>query len=202
MATGEGSKPSCGVGCSEPRATPVCSACPAPACQALQLRSTGPAVSTLQRCCCCRYGHYLSLPGLRGFWSKAGAGRASFKAQEPAGGSGSEQLRLVQLLAPALVGRAKVFGNTLALRPDMVCEDMPYFDAPGTGVAPLGLERCAPTAMPEVRAQLCSGQGCPALVSVRCLMRCNACPGTEPYTTAADEKAGHWTPPLEREHVC
>ena len=57
----------------------------------------------------------------------------------------------MQLLAPALVGRAKVFGNVLALRPDMVCEDMPYFDAPGTAVAPLGLERCALMAMPEVR---------------------------------------------------
>ena len=62
-----------------------------------------------------------------------------------------ERLRLFQLLAPALVGRAKVFGNQLALRSDMVCEDMPYFDAPGTLAAPLGPERCDVLALPEVR---------------------------------------------------
>jgi hypothetical protein len=73
----------------------------------------------------------------------------------------SQQLRVVQLLAPALVGRAKVFGNALALRPDMVCEDMPYFDGPGTAVAPLGPEPCLQAELPEVRGGMpCQCQWC------------------------------------------
>jgi hypothetical protein len=94
------------------------------------------------------HGHFLSLPGLRRFWPRA------TKVMVPAPGAGGDNqqlLRVVQLLVPALVGRAKVFGNTLVLRPDMVCEDMPYFDGPGTDVAPLGLEgNEASLRMPEV----------------------------------------------------
>jgi hypothetical protein len=53
----------------------------------------------------------------------------------------AEKLRVMQLLAPELVGRAKVFGNQLALRADMKCQDMPYFDGPGTMTTPLGPEK-------------------------------------------------------------
>lgn len=37
----------------------------------------------------------------------------------------------VQILPPSLAGRAKVFGNELALKTDWVMVDLPYFCAPG-----------------------------------------------------------------------
>lgn len=40
-------------------------------------------------------------------------------------------LKLYQLLAPNLVGRALVFGNNLALSDDVVELNAPYFKAPG-----------------------------------------------------------------------
>jgi hypothetical protein len=48
------------------------------------------------------------------------------------------RVRLVQICAPPVLGRAKVFGNRLALKDDWVCVDSPYFDAPAALVAPLG----------------------------------------------------------------
>jgi hypothetical protein len=105
---------------------------------------------------------YLQLPSFGLFGRKA---RSSYRNGVSEHNS-IEQLRVVQLLAPALVGRAKVFGNALALRPDMVCEDMPYFDGPGTAAAPLGPEPCLQAELPEVRggaAQHCCY--CPALWS-------------------------------------
>jgi hypothetical protein len=92
------------------------------------------------------YRHLPALPGLGLFSSKV---RTSLHSSaEEALGRG--QLRLMQLLAPALVGRAKVFGNQLALHRDMTCDDMPFFDGPGTMYAPLGPETCL-VRMPEVR---------------------------------------------------
>lgn len=41
---------------------------------------------------------------------------------------------LAQILPPRMVGRAKVFGNKLALKDDIRCTDTPYFDAPGKHV--------------------------------------------------------------------
>eukprot|EP00877_Chromochloris_zofingiensis_P010007 jgi/Chrzof1/525/Cz01g19010.t1 len=41
-------------------------------------------------------------------------------------------VRLIQIIAPALLGRARVFGNRLSLNEDWVCVDKPYFDAPGS----------------------------------------------------------------------
>jgi hypothetical protein len=38
---------------------------------------------------------------------------------------------MYQILPPALIGRAKVFGNKLALKEGYVCVDQPYFSAPG-----------------------------------------------------------------------
>jgi hypothetical protein len=93
---------------------------------------------------------YMQLPSFGLF---GGRGRASYRSGMSEHSS-AEQLRLVQLLAPALVGRARVFGNALALRPDMVCEDMPYFDGPGTAVAPLGPEPCLQVELPEVGVAL------------------------------------------------
>jgi hypothetical protein len=61
--------------------------------------------------------------GSRG--SVGGAGCAS------CGSSGSRVVRLVQVLSPALVGRAHVWGNKLAVRSTWVCVDAPYFEAPG-----------------------------------------------------------------------
>ena len=89
----------------------------------------------------------LSLPGLKRLWPQA------TKVMIPTAGAGSDEhlLGVVQLLAPALVGRAKVFGNTLVLQADMVCEDMPYFDGPVLGVAPHGPEPCLPTDLLAVR---------------------------------------------------
>ena len=40
-------------------------------------------------------------------------------------------LKLYQILPPSLAGRAKVFGNKLALKDDWLCVDQPYFNAPG-----------------------------------------------------------------------
>jgi hypothetical protein len=92
------------------------------------------------------HGHFLNLPGFASFWHRP-SGISSFKAQDT---SSSDRLRVLQLLAPALVGRAKVFSNQLALRADMTCEDMPYFDGPGTMYAPLGPERLPSIMTPEV----------------------------------------------------
>jgi hypothetical protein len=47
--------------------------------------------------------------------------------------SSSQVVRLVQVLSPALVGRAHVWGNKLAIRSTWVCVDAPYFEAPGAG---------------------------------------------------------------------
>ena len=46
-------------------------------------------------------------------------------------------VRLVQILAPPLVGRAKAFGNALSLPAGWVCVDPPYFSAPAAGELPL-----------------------------------------------------------------
>ncbi|KXZ47811.1 hypothetical protein GPECTOR_32g423 [Gonium pectorale] len=51
---------------------------------------------------------------------------------------GPERLRLYQVAPPALVGRAKAFGNKVTLKDEWVCSDQPYFSAPGTLDAPLG----------------------------------------------------------------
>lgn len=40
-------------------------------------------------------------------------------------------LRVYQVLHPALVGRAHVFGNQLQLQDEVAVVDLPYFDAPG-----------------------------------------------------------------------
>ena len=40
-------------------------------------------------------------------------------------------LRLFQVLAPALAGRAVLFGNKLDLKSNWKCVDLPYFAAPG-----------------------------------------------------------------------
>jgi hypothetical protein len=45
------------------------------------------------------------------------------------------QVRLYQLLAPELLGRAVVFGATLKLPDSWRCIDPPYFSAPGTWVS-------------------------------------------------------------------
>ncbi len=96
------------------------------------------------------HGHFLHLPVFGGLWNRS-SGTSSFRGQDT---SSPDKLRVLQLLAPALVGRAKVFGNQLALRADMSCEDMPYFDGPGTMHAPLGPERLASIMMPEVSGKL------------------------------------------------
>ena len=63
------------------------------------------------------------------------------------GGSGAAMARhSFRLMDP-------VSQRMLALRPDMVCEDMPYFDGPGTAAAPLGPETSdSSLCMPEVGA--------------------------------------------------
>lgn len=40
------------------------------------------------------------------------------------------RMRLYQVLAPSLVGRARHFGSAVALKSEWVCVDAPYFDAP------------------------------------------------------------------------
>jgi hypothetical protein len=42
-----------------------------------------------------------------------------------------QRVRLVQILAPSLVGRAAVWGNQLSLKSSWVCCDAPYYEAPG-----------------------------------------------------------------------
>jgi hypothetical protein len=42
-----------------------------------------------------------------------------------------QRVRLVQILAPSLVGRAAVWGNQLSLKSNWVCCDAPYYEAPG-----------------------------------------------------------------------
>jgi len=70
--------------------------------------------------------------------TRLAAARSRVEALVARGGPhGAPRLRLYQVLAPSLVGRAKVFGNRLALGPGFVCVDAPYFDAPAAWRAPL-----------------------------------------------------------------
>ncbi|EFJ44638.1 hypothetical protein VOLCADRAFT_95039 [Volvox carteri f. nagariensis] len=62
-------------------------------------------------------------------------------------------IRVFQILSPSLVGRAKVFGNKLALRDEWRCSDDPYLAAPGTLKVPLGpadIVAPNPTSMPYI----------------------------------------------------
>ncbi len=77
-------------------------------------------------------------------------------------------VRVVQLLAPVLVGRAKVFGNQLMLRAGMPCLDMPYFDAPSTQTAPLGAELQSAQEEEEVCMPACWVDCCHASWLPRC----------------------------------
>eukprot|EP00878_Enallax_costatus_P015917 GHUV01016686.1.p1 GENE.GHUV01016686.1~~GHUV01016686.1.p1 ORF type:complete len:509 (+),score=139.69 GHUV01016686.1:281-1807(+) len=67
-------------------------------------------------------------------WDGSGGGTTA--AAGVAGQSADEmrrpRVRLVQILAPSLVGRAFVWGSKLSLKSSWVCTDAPYFDAPGT----------------------------------------------------------------------
>ncbi|GIL91787.1 hypothetical protein Vretifemale_19327, partial [Volvox reticuliferus] len=45
-------------------------------------------------------------------------------------GKNCEPVRLYQIISPALTGRAKVFGNKVALKDEWFCSDSPYFAAP------------------------------------------------------------------------
>lgn len=97
-------------------------------------------------------GTFMPVPGPLSFWTRALWGPARVACQE---GGQAEQLRLFQLLAPALAGRAMAFGNRV--RGAIACDDMPYFDAPGALVAPLGPVMYGP--VPEL-PQVGGGQPC------------------------------------------
>lgn len=64
-----------------------------------------------------------------------GSGQQRPAGAEAGGGGGAgtaqQRVRLVQILAPSLVGRAQVWGNNLKVKDSWVCTDAPYFEAPG-----------------------------------------------------------------------
>lgn len=66
--------------------------------------------------------------------SRAGAADGAHCSARAANLAIGERLRLVQVLAPALAPRAHIFANVLALKPDWVCTDPPFFLAPGVRV--------------------------------------------------------------------
>jgi len=80
----------------------------------------------------------VQLPSLR---RDSPQGNMPLPAPSPTAGDTKEdqRLRLYQILPPSLLGRAKIFGNKLALKEEWVCVDLPYFAAPGTLEAPIGL---------------------------------------------------------------
>jgi hypothetical protein len=63
--------------------------------------------------------------------SRAQRSMTDVSTSSEAGMSGCGQVRLYQLLAPELAGRAVVFGSKLALCDNWHCIDPPYFAAPG-----------------------------------------------------------------------
>lgn len=86
----------------------------------------------------------VSLSGVSSVSSRALRAAASTRAHAAASGISCSsrpcacacaQVRLYQLLAPELVGRAVVFGAKLALPDSWRCIDLPYFAAPGTWVS-------------------------------------------------------------------
>lgn len=71
----------------------------------------------------------------------------------------STKLKLYQLLPPALIGRAKEFKNKLNIKTEYVCEDLPYFSAPGTDAAPLGDVTDTRIVLPPVTMVFCIVEG-------------------------------------------
>lgn len=67
--------------------------------------------------------------------SDGAAAAASPRAGGAPAAAAASSIRVYQLLAPALVARAHVFGNRMALKPGATCLDLPYFDAPGGAMA-------------------------------------------------------------------
>ena len=63
-----------------------------------------------------------------GLWQRM---RAYWSVEAEGGGSDGGRLHLYQLVSPSLVGRAKHFGNVLALREEWAMVNRPYFSAPG-----------------------------------------------------------------------
>lgn len=78
-------------------------------------------------------------------------------------------VRLIQIVAPALLGRARVFGNQLQFKEDWACVDMPYFDAPGAPSQQNLEGSTAVSCMPAVTAcKCCCGLQCLQVVEVIC----------------------------------
>jgi hypothetical protein len=71
---------------------------------------------------CSRYGY--------GVQQRTPAGGAEGSSSS-SGVASKQRVRLVQILAPSLVGRAAVWGNQLSLKSNWVCCDAPYYEAPG-----------------------------------------------------------------------
>jgi hypothetical protein len=70
---------------------------------------------------CSSYGY--------GFQQRTSAGGPD--GSSSSGVAAKQRVRLVQILAPSLVGRAAVWGNQLSLKSNWVCCDAPYYEAPG-----------------------------------------------------------------------
>jgi hypothetical protein len=94
-----------------------------PAGYLLQPTSSLPGAVPLA-CSSCGYGH----PQQQQQRTSAGGvdGSSSSNTVGP-----RQRVRLVQILAPSLVGRAAVWGNQLSLKSSWVCCDAPYYEAPG-----------------------------------------------------------------------
>lgn len=71
------------------------------------------------------------LSSVSGYASRAQRSMTGDVSTSSEAGAGCGQVRLYQLLAPELAGRAVVFGSKLALCDDWRCIDPPYFAAPG-----------------------------------------------------------------------
>lgn len=77
-------------------------------------------------------------------WGPTGSGAAGGLTDQPGVNTRRPRVRLVQILAPSLVGRAFVWGSKMSLKSNWVCTDPPYFEAPGGSVG-RGVAGCRPT---------------------------------------------------------
>uniref|UniRef100_A0A383VRV6 Guanylate cyclase domain-containing protein n=1 Tax=Tetradesmus obliquus TaxID=3088 RepID=A0A383VRV6_TETOB len=85
---------------------------------------------------CSSYGYGQQQQQQQQQQQRGSAGGADASGNAPL--TARQRVRLVQILAPSLVGRAAVWGNQLSLKSSWVCCDAPYYEAPGAVEAPLG----------------------------------------------------------------
>jgi hypothetical protein len=112
-------------------------------------------------------------------------------------------VRLYQVVAPALAGRAAVFGSHLALQRTWHCIDAPYFSAPGASglTAPAGpLQLPAPQAMPS-QAHTAAAPGEPTIIvpgntDPSCVVGTPSLAATPSAATPATQPAAHSSSPF------